>query len=267
MKIGIVGLGIVGSACKFGFEKLGHEVNFYDKKFKSGERGSSIDEVINSEIIFICVPTPRDNDGSCDITNVEDVIQKLKFKNYNNIICIKSTVSPGTTKALSKKYNHEICFVPEFLRERCAITDFTENHDLCVIGTENEEYFKKIKKAHGKFPKKVINLTTDESEMVKYFNNAFNAARIVFANSFYEICKYKDINYINVKNAVVNIGHIPDNYLDCNENFRGFAGVCLPKDVSELAFLEQNTNSEFFKSLLKENDKYVKTVFVGMRKE
>jgi UDPglucose 6-dehydrogenase len=267
MKIGIAGLGIVGSACKFGFEKLGHEVSFYDKKFKQGQKGCDIKELINTEIIFICVPTPRGNDGSCDISIVEEIIAKLKNINYKNIICIKSTVSPGTTKKLKEKYSLELCFVPEFLRERCAITDFTENHDLCVIGTDAASAYEKIKQAHGKLPKKFVQLTSDEAEMVKYFNNSFNAARIVFANSFYEICKNKNINYTNVKNAAVNIHHIPDYYLDCNENFRGFAGMCLPKDVSELAVLEKQTRSNFFKDLLEENDKYIKTVFEGMRKE
>lgn len=267
MKIGIIGVGIVGGACKFGFEKLGHDVSCYDKKFKEGEKGSDIGDLKDSEIVFICVPTPRSKDGSCNTEIVEEVISKLKDIEYKNIICIKSTVSPGTTKKLKEKFNMDISFVPEFLRERCAITDFTENHDLCVIGTDSEKTFEKIKKVHGKFPKKFIKLTDEEAEMVKYFNNSFNAARIVFANSFYEICKNKNINYTNVKNAAVNIHHIPDYYLDCNENFRGFAGMCLPKDVSELSVLEKQTKSNFFNTLLEENDKYIKTVFEGMRKE
>ncbi len=265
MHIGIVGLGIVGNACKFGFEKIGNQVSFYDIKFNQGEVGSDIRDLKECELVFICVPTPKAEDGSCDTTIVEQVIEKLKVTGFKGVIAIKSTVSPGTTRNLRDKYNIRVCFVPEFLRERCAVTDFTENQDVCVIGTENDEVFGLVKKAHGHLPKKIIQLTIEESELVKYFNNAFNAARVVFANSFYEICKSKNVNYFNVKNAAVNIKHIPDYYLDCNENFRGFAGMCLPKDVSELAVLEQGTVSRFFTDLLEENEKYKKSVYPGMR--
>ena len=63
MKIGIIGLGVVGEAIKTGFEKLGHEILCHDLKL-----GTTIDSIIQSEIVFLCVPTPQGNDGSCDTT-------------------------------------------------------------------------------------------------------------------------------------------------------------------------------------------------------
>jgi len=265
MKIGIVGVGIVGSAIKYGFEKLGHEVLTHDTRHYT-----SIEDVRETDINFICVPTPAMNDGRCNVHIVNDVIMELDRIGYDGVIAIKSTVEPGTTEKLQDKYpNRSICFVPEFLRERCAVADFTENQDLCVIGTDDDKIYDLVKEAHGKYPQKVVQLSTTESELVKYFNNVYNATLITFSNNFYEICEGLGVNYTNVKNAVVNRDHIEDIYLDCNENFRGFGGVCLPKDTKALESLsrELKLNSKFFKILIEENKRYKTTVFKGMRKE
>lgn len=117
MNIGIIGVGIVGSAIKFGFERLGHDVFYHDIKLNT-----SIKDVINCEICYICVPTPENEDGSCNISIVESVIDELVENNYRGIIAIKSTVIPGTTEKLISKYER-LSFVPEFLREMEYLND------------------------------------------------------------------------------------------------------------------------------------------------
>lgn len=262
MEIGIIGVGVVGGACKFGFELLGHKVSVHDLKLDT-----KIDDVLNSSIIFVCVPTPSGNDGSCDISIVKDTIEKLQQRDYKGIIAIKSTVLPGTTESLIAETGLNICFVPEFLRERCAVTDFTEQHDVCIIGTNDVETFEKVKECHGNYPDEFVHLTPTESEFCKYFNNVYNAMLIIFANSFYELCDNLNVNYTNVKNAIIKRNHINGNYLECNDNFRGFGGMCLPKDTAAMAKLAEETNVDFFKNLLEENSKYKTTVFKGMRKK
>ena len=159
--------------------------------------------------------------------------------------------------------------MPEFLRERCAISDFVENHDVCVIGTDSEVVFSKIKKCHGKYPKEFVKVSVTEAEFCKYFINTYNATIITFANSFYEVCKNAGVDYSKVKNAMVLKGHINDSYLECNENFRGFGGVCLPKDIKALNFLAKKLKTDvgFFGFVKSENDKYEVTVIPGMRKQ
>jgi len=262
MKIGIVGVGVVGSACQFGFELLGHDVSVHDLRFET-----TIESVIESEVIFLCVPTPESSDGSCNIGIVESVVDELNEKKYKGVVAIKSTIGPGTTDYLVAKTGLEICFVPEFLRERCAVTDFTENHDVCIIGANNNKVFEIIKQCHGNLPEKFIHVTPSEAEFCKYFNNVYNAMLVIFANSFYEVCQSQGVNYANVKNAVISRRHINGNYLECNNNFRGFGGMCLPKDTAAMAKLAEETNVEFFKNLLEENAKYKITVYKGMRKK
>jgi UDPglucose 6-dehydrogenase len=265
MRIGIIGIGVVGSAIKYGFEKLGHDIFVHDLRLKT-----KLEDVLESEVCFLCLPTPSSEDGTCDTSVVEDVVSRLRKMNYSGVVAIKSTVSPGTTQRLIEKHKWgSICFVPEFLRERCASIDFIENHDVCIIGTQEEWIYNKIMTAHGKYPKSFRRLTPTEAELSKYFNNIYNATLITFANSFFEVCEKVGANYTNVKNAITTREHIQDIYLDCNKNFRGFGGMCLPKDTKAIAALcrYENVNVDFFATLIEENAKYKTTVFDGMRKE
>jgi UDPglucose 6-dehydrogenase len=265
MKIGILGIGVVGSALRNGFSELGQDISFYDPAYE----GSKFENVLETEVCFLCVPTPPDEHGFCDTSIVEESISRLNKNNYKGIVAVKSTVTPGTTKKLSEQYpNLEICFVPEFLRERCAMIDFVENHDLCVIGTESEEVYRKVRQAHGHYPKNFRRLKPTEAEMVKYYNNIYNATLITLSNSFYEVCKKMEISYSDIKNSLVLREHISDSYLQCNDNFRGFGGVCLPKDTLAIAKLVErlNLDIDFFKMILDENKKYKVTVYDGMRK-
>jgi len=263
-KIGIVGIGIVGSAVLHGLRKLGYNVSFHDIRYDT-----TIEDVLDTEVCFVCVPTPSNYDGKCDTNIVENVISSLSENNYSGTVAIKSTVQPGTTRRMTNKFkNLNVCFVPEFLRERCAVSDFIDNHDLCIIGTDCKNTYDLIKEIHGNYPDDFVHLTATEAEFVKYFNNIYNATLITFANNFYEVCNSLDVNYTNVKNAIVKRKHINNSYLDCNENFRGFGGACLPKDTKAIAHLvkEKQLPGKFFETLLKENERYITTVFDGMRK-
>ena len=93
-----------------------------------------------------------------------------------------------------------MAFVPEFLRERCATTDFIENHEVCIIGTDDSDVFQFIKKSHGDYPQQFVHCTPTEAELSKYFNNVHNANQIILANSFYEICVGMGVDYNKMKN-------------------------------------------------------------------
>ena len=140
MNIGIVGLGVVGSAIKAGFERIGHDVKEHDVKLYTG-----IEDVLDTEICYICVPTNSGEDGSCDVSIVHEVVNDLDRLEYKGIVAIKSTVEPGTTEKFRSETNLTMCFVPEFLRERCAEDDFINHNSLLLVGTDSEEVYQKIK--------------------------------------------------------------------------------------------------------------------------
>jgi len=263
MKIGIIGLGTIGSAVKYGFEKLGHQILVHDIILET-----KIQDVLPAEIVYICVPSPSKEDGSCDTSIVENVVLKLCDLKYNGIIAIKSTVKPGTTQKLIDLTKMDICFVPEFLRERCAIVDFTEKHDLLAVGTHSKEIYDKVVECHGKYPQNYAMLTPTEAELLKYYSNVFNSMKIIFANEMYEVAKAIGADYTEIKNAFVKRKTAVDLYLDVNDNFRGFGGMCLPKDTAALAaFVKKlNLDMKLFETILEENKKFKVTVFDNMRK-
>lgn len=261
MKIGIVGMGVVGSANSAGFSLLEHEVITHDIKYDT-----TLEDVYEAEIVFLCLPTP-DKDGECDTSILEDVISQMK--DYNGIICIRSTVPPGFTEMLIDRHPElTICFAPEFLRERCAADDFINNHLLLAVGTDDPYVFNKIVEAHGHLPKNTKQLSPTEAEILKYFNNAYAALRIVFANVFYELCETLECDYSKVKDAYVLTGKTNDLYLDVNKRLRGYGGMCLPKDVNALASTLKKLDLEFdlIQSIATDNKKFKKTTFSGMRK-
>ena len=92
MKIGIVGVGKVGGAISFGFRRIGHTVLQHDIRLNT-----ALADVLPADIIFICVPTPPDQNGACDASRVLDVVALLAQKHYRGLVAIKSTVTPGTT--------------------------------------------------------------------------------------------------------------------------------------------------------------------------
>lgn len=263
MRLGIVGLGAVGNANKKGFEYLGHEVFGHDIRLET-----KIVDVLETEITFLCVPTPQASDGSCDTSIIESVIQELNLFNYKGIIAIRSTVIPGFTQRMIEKYkNLTICFVPEFLRERCAADDFINNHKLLAIGTHDIWVYRKLVKAHGTLPEHTEHLTPSEAEVLKYYNNVYAALRVTFANVMYEICDKLDCDYTTIKNAYIKTGKATDMYLDVNPSLRGYGGMCLPKDTQAIAALLQQLNLDFslIQSIHNDNSKLKRTVFNGMR--
>jgi UDPglucose 6-dehydrogenase len=263
MKIGIIGLGVVGTANALGFKQLGHTVEIHDI-----EIGTTVDQITNTDIVFVCVPSPENSDGSCDTSIVQSVIQELNSKQYLGIIAIRSTVEPGFTQSMIDLYpDLTLCFVPEFLRERCAIDDFTNNHQLLVVGTNDAWVYKKVATAHGNYPKKTTQLKPAEAEILKYYSNTFAALKVTFANIMFELSETMGCDYSLIKQSFIDTGKADHSYLDANHSLRGFGGVCLPKDTRALAELLDRLGFEFdlIHAISNDNNQYKTTVFNGMR--
>lgn len=232
MNIGIVGLGTVGRALKHGFERLGHTVRVHDRKLNT-----KIWDLLDTEIIYICVPTPPGSLGACHTGIVEGVVEELR--DYRGVVAIKSTIEPGTTERLQKQYPEmKLCHVPEFLRASSPETDFVERLRVLVIGCTPTSWFDSVARvinSHGRYPRKVVTATSTEAELIKYMYNAFNALRIVFADEFWQLCRREGADFQKIKDVFVDLEGIPNAYMDIAENFRGkFGGACLPKDLKAI---------------------------------
>ena len=103
MKIGLIGKGMVGEAIYQGLSDLGNKMTFYDPKFT----GSKMEDVLDSDVVFIAVPTIPNDKNECDLSILINVLDKLQELKYSGIICIKSTITPDTTQEMIKKYDYE----------------------------------------------------------------------------------------------------------------------------------------------------------------
>jgi UDPglucose 6-dehydrogenase len=259
MKIGIIGLGVVGKTIFKAFKKLNHECYGIDKN-----NTNDLSKITNYDIIYICLPTNYSKKG-LNVKLIENYLNKLDKLKFNKIIAIKSTLNPGDTERFIKKYKNlknRICFVPEFLRERCSYKDFTKNHDLLLIGSENKKINKMIIKNHGIYPRQISIVKSKEAELIKLYSNAYNANRIVFANSFFEFCNKINVDYEIILKNYLKRKMSTGKYLDCSKKLRGFGGKCLPKDLSSLNFfVKQKTNKiNFFQNIIDQNKKFKLTV-------
>ncbi|MBU1000485.1 hypothetical protein KKE78_03780 [Patescibacteria group bacterium] len=238
-KLGIIGYGIVGQALAYGFSqpeiKGNYEIRFYDK-YKDTQSLKSV--VTSSEFIFICLPTPMKKDESgIDLSIIEDSVKEITryTDNTDKIIVIKSTVVPGTTAALEKKYpKSNFAMNPEFLTEANYLEDFIKS-DRNIIGANNDTISRRLISLYRqRFPKiKVFQTDTTTAEMVKYMANAFLATKVIFANQMYDLCQALNIKYEEVKNMFVADRRIFDSHLDVT-TAKGFGGKCFPKDVVAL---------------------------------
>ena len=257
MKIGVIGRGFVGGAITNGFENQGHEVLVHDTKLNT-----KIENVLESRLLYICVPTPSSEDGSCNTNIVESVLIELSELNYDGSVCIKSTIVPGTTQKFRQQFNNlNISFVPEFLREKTAVEDFLYNNNVLVIGSEDDETISLVKESHGVLPTHTVTMTPTEAELTKYFSNTYKAMRVTFANAFYNLCNAMGSDYDKVRDAFLFHGVGDGHYLRVNKKFGGFGGTCLPKDSKALAKLvdELGLPMEVFRVIVSDNEIFTKT--------
>ena len=241
MKIGIVGQGYVGCAVKEVFSKH-YETNTFD--LNGDCTCTDIEDLVAaSDIIFVCVPTPMKKDGSCDTSIVESVVKDIDetvqcFTNKDHkIVAIKSTVTPGTTNRLNKKYkNITVIFNPEFLTEANFIDDF-KNQNRIIIGGERPSTTKLRQVYSLAFPNvKIVKTGSITAEMVKYFTNTFLATKVSFANEMKQICDGLNIDYDKVVEYSTYDERLGKSHwaVPGPDGKLGFGGSCFPKDLNAL---------------------------------
>jgi len=231
--IGIIGYGYVGKAVEFGFKKK-NKILVHDKFLPS----LPLEKVVKgTEIIFVSVPTPMDHQyKEIDLSIVEEVVRKTirlaKKFGQEPVLVIKSTVVPGTTRRLGKKFKWpKILFNPEFLTEANYLDDFV-NADRIIIGGDNDRVRQQLVDLYrASFPNtKIFQTDPIAAEVVKYMANTFLATKVIFANEFFNLCEKLGVKYEEVKQMVVADKRIYDSHLDVTTQ-RGFGGKCFPKDI------------------------------------
>jgi len=233
--IGIVGLGYVGSAVANKFQET-FNVNVFD----IDKDKCTVDDLETlaamSEVVFVCVPTPEDNNGCVDTSIVESVIDVLGPTEVP--IIVKSTVPPGFTKSLGLP---QVTFSPEFLTEANHLQDFA-NQENTIVGVHDPEAINPAERCaiailQQGLPQSKVHITTHTSaEIVKYARNCFLATKVSFFNEIYELCELEGVTYDAVKDLVVLDKRIGSSHTQVPgpDGKFGFGGSCFPKDTMGL---------------------------------
>jgi len=233
-KIGIIGFGFVGSAICHVFA-LQADIKIYDKY--SNFYDSFDETVTKSDFLFLCLPTPMNPDGSQDLFSINKAIHGIEaFSLSQKIIIIKSTIVPGTTRSLSKKYpNHTFIFNPEFLTERSAKLDFI-NTARIILGGDDKDALKKLEGLYRlRFSHTPLFKTTWEgAEVVKYMANIFFSVKISFLNEMFDVAKSIGVPYDELRNMWLADFRIGNSHTDIPgfDSYRGYGGKCFPKDIN-----------------------------------
>ena len=250
MKIGIVGNGFVGSSVAFGFSAqtgCDADVKIYDKDRTKGTH--ELQEVINtSDFVFLSVPTPSNQDGSISLDIIYDVFEEIhNVIDYTKpgdscdtqpIILLRSTVTPGTTRQIQKKYPlMRIVFNPEFLTERSAKLDFINQSRFIIGGSPGDsDAVEKLFKWRFGETLPIIKTNYETAELIKYMNNCFFATKVSFLNEMYEIADKCGANWEEAVEGFVRDGRIGHSHMNVPgpDGKFGFGGSCFPKDIQAM---------------------------------
>ena len=253
-KVGVIGNGFVGEAISFAFSSVSDLCVYDTDPLKSLD---DLESVHNCDFVFICVPTPMFQDGSQDLSYVESSFIKATSK---PVYILKSTVLPGTTEELSKKYsNIKIIFSPEFLTERTAKLDMLTQSRI-ILGGELSLTEKAKTLFNERFKiKNIIKTDSKTAELTKYMNNTFFATKVSIMNEFKLLCDKIGANWEDALRGFVSDGRIGDSHLNVpgHDGKLGYGGTCFPKDVNALLSfskkhdIELNTISGSWKTNLK----------------
>lgn len=279
MRVSIVGSGYVGTTIAACFADLGHEVVNIDidesiveqlnagtppihepgladlVSTHAGDRltaSTDYEDLLDTEVTFLALPTPSNEDGSNDTSIIEAAAETLgatlTATSDRHLVVVKSTVVPGTTETvvapaveaggdLTRGEDFEVAMNPEFLREGTAVEDF-RHPDKIVFGTDTafagdrlNAVFDPLVDASNA-DTAVVETGIREAEMIKYANNAFLASKVSLINELGNICKAYDVDSYEVADAIGLDDRIGARFL---RSGLGWGGSCFPKDVAAIA--------------------------------
>ena len=280
MKLSIIGTGYVGLVSGVCFAENGNNVICMDVDEKKIERLKKGDTVIyepqleellkknieegriffttnlketvqNSQVIFLCLPTPPNEDGSVDMKHVLKAAEKIApLLNGYKVIVSKSTVPVGTCDVLKKliskltRHKFDVVSNPEFLKEGAAVNDFM-SPDRVIVGTKSKKATEIMRELYSSFMRvseRFILMDERSSELTKYAANSMLAVRISFMNEIANICERVKADIDLIRKGVGSDPRIGNSFLFPGT---GYGGSCFPKDVKGLLMTAEEYEYDF----------------------
>src|SRR6266404_1467761 len=232
--------------------------------------------VHETEITFVSVGTPSQRNGKLDLEGILHVCHEighaLATKDKFHWVVLRSTVLPGTTKnvatpaleaASGKKAGKEfgVGFVPEFLREGSAVSDFFDS-PFTILGCDDAGHLAPLQELFAWAPTTVYEASAESAEMIKYVCNAFHALKVAFVNEVGTLCKNLSVDAEAVAEIFVSDTRLNISRAYLKPGF-AFGGSCLPKDLRALTYRakELDLRLPLLESLLPSNAEHIERAF------
>ncbi len=283
--IGVVGVGYVGLTTGACLSLLGHTVVCGDvdeekiNRLRKGEISiveKGLAEIVNegitagrlefvvgatevgerSDIVFLCVPTPEDRDGSADLSFIEAASAEIgPVLREGAIVVNKSTVPVGTTTVIDEviqRADIKVVSNPEFLREGTAVNDFL-HPDRVVVGADDRGAAENVAALYSSIETEIIITDAASAETIKYAANGFLAMKISFVNSVAAMCEAVGADVVDVVEGIGSDRRIGREFLQPGP---GWGGSCFPKDSHSLVHLAETHGYGFsmMRSVIAVND-------------
>ena len=284
-RLGVVGTGYVGLTTGACFAHLGHQVICGDidpRKVDLLNDGhipiveDGLEEIVNdarglgrlsfvlgsqaaaadADIVFLCVPTPQGEDGSADLSYIEQAAREIApVLKPGAVVVNKSTVPVGSTIAVEKVLQRDDVSVvsnPEFLREGTAVGDFLMP-DRVVVGASNRAAAEQVAELYAGIDTAVIITDPSSAETIKYAANGFLAMKISFVNAVAAMCEHVGADVAAVVDGIGSDTRIGSRFLNPGP---GWGGSCFPKDSRALVKIAEDHGYNFsmMKGVIEVND-------------
>lgn len=257
VKIAICGIGYIGSVCLAGLASNQHELVGFDtdeakieainsKRYKFPERDvenivnttsinatSNFDDILDSDILLVCLPTPMSQTGRLDVSIVRNFIEEVASRGFKGELIIRSTL-PFVAELFTffRSCGLNITVLPEFLREGSALKDFMST-EVLFVGTGLEGRSTTAEEIFKPFCKFIFRGTYEDAIFFKLLNNTWHALKVSFSNEWARVAN----SLGNIDNDIIHRAFISDSRLNTSHRYLRpggpFGGPCLPKDISE----------------------------------
>lgn len=236
-RIGVIGVGSIGATLARGFDRLGHDVRINDK---DGDREAALDfpawprtrMASQCTVVIVAVPTPTTEYGG-DYSAVDEVLRSFD-RDDRAVVCLRSTMPPGSTARLTAKHDLGLVYSPEFLRDRSGVEDFFDPDRIVLAGPDEQRATVREVVDDARIDCDQFIETQDylTAELGKEAHNAFFATKVSFANQMRAIAEQEGADAEMVMDIVTADGRNTSSHLD--PMLGPFGGKCLPKDLAAL---------------------------------
>ncbi len=202
-----------------------------------------------TSFIYIAVGTPESPDGSADLSYLREAVHTAQhYSDLSRIVCIKSTVPPGTCAGLQSDLNKDarpedrwtVVSNPEFLSQGRAVQDFM-NPDRIVVGSSDAGISQMVAGLYFPLDAPIVSVDSAAAETVKYASNSFLALKISFINEISRLCEHTGTDIGQVATGVGLDSRIGPRFLEAGI---GWGGSCFPKDTAALEHFMRSAGLE-----------------------